>query len=217
MLSMNSSWALIVDMGYEVQTADLRALLELFWSKPEVSGPQLQLGTFRKLPQASEGQLSLPKLPGKCYTKLESDNMGYPHNWPATVLLSLSLYNFPVAVATSPELQAFLIQQARQWYAVHPYRMAVIADSSSFYINADFANTAWLNWQQDKLSHLLLPDSHALAQILGAQADTPACYAQKELAQYWDKTGESERYQSFQRTLQQHTAPAGLKLEWESD
>ncbi|MBF2055194.1 MAG: hypothetical protein IGS03_17220 [Candidatus Sericytochromatia bacterium] len=208
---------MIVDLGYQVQTADLQALLDMFWAKTEVSGPQLQIGTFRKLPQASEGQLSLPDLSGKCYTKLESDNMGYPQNWPATVLLSLSLYKFPVEVAVSTELQAFLIGLARQWYALYPYRLAVIANSSCFYINADFANTAWLSWQQDKLSHLLLPDSHPLVQTLGPQASTPACYAQNDLAPYCDKTSESERYQAFKSTLQQQTAPAGLKLEWESD
>jgi hypothetical protein len=218
---MKSSWALIVDLGYQVQTTLLGALLDAFWARSEVSGPQLQLGRFRSLPQASEGRLQLAQMSGKCYTKLESDKMGYPQGWPATVLLTLSLYDFPVSVNTSPELQAFLIEQAQAWYTQSPYRMAVVADSSSYCINADFASSEWLAWQQDKATHLLLPGSHPLTQRLSSGTEPAGnplnAYAMSALQPPAEAATESTRYQQFQQALRKQKPPTGLSLEWESD
>lgn len=218
---MNSSWALIVELGYQVQTIALGALLDAFWARPEVSGPRLQLGKFRSLPQASEGSLQLEQMSGKCYTKLEADKMGYPQGWPATVLLTLSLYDFPVSVSNSPELQDFLIAQAQAWYTQHPYRMAVIADSSSYCINADFVSNDWLAWQQDKATHLLLPGSHSLPQSLSPgtapAGDRLATYAMSSLQRPADGMSDSERYQKFQQVLRRQKPPAGLPLEWETN
>lgn len=213
---MRSSWALIIDLGYQIPNATLKSLLNQIWESSELTGPHFELGRFRSLPQASEGQVQIETLAGKCYTKLEADKMGYPNQWPATILLILSLYDFSVAVPSHPELQHFLLQQARQLYAVHPYRMAVLANTSSYYINADFLSTAWLNWQQSHLSHLLLPEQHPLVQHHHLQTDTGLkLLTQQELQQYWTPDTEQTRYSALQKSLQALQPPQGLGLDWE--
>ncbi|MGV3525548.1 MAG: hypothetical protein ACO1RX_15065 [Candidatus Sericytochromatia bacterium] len=221
MNGLQGSWGLILDLDSQVPDVTLRQLQEALWAHPLLKGPRREMGTFGPVPRACEGHLVWQDQLLDCYTKWEQDGLGYPPGWDLPVVLSLNLYGLEQALGEQPLLQAALMELATDLFALYPWRLALVGDVTSFYLNADMVNPAWFDFQQEAVLALRLRPGHPLTHSVPGQAEQSWIhYGPDEMRPFWTSDDASTRYLRYKHAiseqLHQPETPASL-LEWERE
>lgn len=224
MNTLQGSWGLILDLDSQVSDAKLRELQQALWTHSLLKGPHREMGAFGPVPRACEGQLLWQDQLLDCYTKWEQDGLGYPAGWDLPVVLSLNLYGLEQPLRDQPLLQAALLDLAADLATIHPWRLALVGDVTSFYLNADMLNAHWFDFQQEAVLALRLRPDHPVVQVVPGrteQAEKPWIhYGADEMRPFWTSDDASTRYlrykQAISEQLHQPAAPGSL-LEWERE
>lgn len=220
-MSLTGSWGLVLELGDTPPDKNLQALYTSIWNDPAFTGPTFQMGQLEgsKLPRAAEGGLTLQDCgqSGKCYTKFETDHLGYPPGWIVPWTFQLSVYGFARPLPENPELYAFLLEKARAFGQRPGYRMALICELSCFYLNAEFLRPSWVDMQRESVLALRLPQTHPFARNHPGRSDGSdwQLYERNELAAFWSESNESTRFATFKRQLSESLHQPGQQLEWE--
>jgi len=214
----NGSWGLNLDLGEEVPDSAIQALYNYVWQKLGALGPDFEFGQYRQCPQAAEGRLQLQDQTGKCYTKFEEDSLGYPPGWLVPVSFSLSLFGFESGLPENTSHHQFLLEQAREMYQIHPYRMAMIGDLTAYYLNLDLLNTDWIDLHQTQILSLMLSTRHPFTRQHPGQAFAAdmSLYGQAELKGFWTTDEVPTRYLRFKKSISKALHPEHQPLEWET-
>jgi hypothetical protein len=217
MASISASWGLNLDLGDQLNPETLSQLYQAIWTAPEFSGPRFKLGEYQGLPKAAEGELCVAEQAGKCYTKFELDNLGYPSSWQVPLSFSLSLFGFEQGLPKNKKLYKFLLSQLRRLGRLSDYRMAMIGDLGCYYLNAEFISESWVNLHQDAILALILPKSHPFARLHPGQkfGRKHFIYTQSELGVFWNHEDQQTRYLDFKKQLSHQLHSPSLNLEWE--
>lgn len=209
----NSSWGLVLDLGDDVPDSALKALYSSIWDTPDARGPHFKMGEWRGLPRAAEGEL----LDGKCYTKFEMDELGYPPNWQVPLSFSISLFGFPENLPNNQQLAHFLLEKANDFSANHSFRLGIIGELSCYYINADLFSEDWLDLHQDSVLALMLDKRHPFAKSYPGQdfSQGLSLYERSELQKFWTTDDLQTRYLRFKQRIARDLHAPRLGLEWE--
>lgn len=217
-MALRSSWGLALDLGDEaLSESTIQALYQGFWS--QVGPPQFTMGnSAEQVPQAAEGVVSLAGQTGKAYTKFERDSLGYPPGWQVPVVFSLSLFGFAENLPDNPVLVNFLLDYVRTH--VPEFRMAVIGNLGSYYLNTEMINAAWVTMQQQDVNTLILSAKHPLARSLSggtAFSEQHVLFSVEQLQQLWQPEVDFEqRHKAYKQAISAQLHTELLPLEWES-
>lgn len=217
-MALRSSWGLAIDLGEAaLPEAQIQALYQGFWRQAGAD-PQFTMGQYAaQVPQAAEGAVTLRGQRGKAYTKFERDSLGYPPGWEVPVLFSLSLFGFAENLPENTKLADFLLDYLRS--EVTDFRMAVIGNLGSYYLNAEMVNAAWVTMQQHDVQHLILAETHPLAKQLTGQAFSTGyqVFDRSVLETLWQPEIDFEkRHQAYKQAISTQLHTPLLPLEWES-
>lgn len=224
MKGLQGSWGLVLDLDSQVPDTRLRELHQALWTHPLLQGPSREMGSFGPVPRACEGQLLWQGQALDCYSKWEQDGLGYPPGWDLPVVLSLNLYGLAQPLTEQPLLQAALLEIATALYALYPWRLALVGDVTSFYLNADMLHPSWFDFQQEAVLGLYLPITHPLTQQVAGSSEglVPGLchYGPDEMQPLWSHDDEQTRYLRYKQAIsaQMHgdtAPPSGGLLEWE--
>ena len=216
-MALRSSWGLALDLGDEaLAESTIQGLYQGFWS--QVGPPQFTMGNYaEQVPQAAEGAVNLAGQSGKAYTKFERDSLGYPAGWQVPVLFSLSLFGFAENLPDNPALVNFLLDYVRTHAPA--FRMALIGNLGSYYLNAEMINEAWVTLQQQDVNTLVLPAKHPLARTLNGTdfSEQHVLFSAEQLQRLWQPEVDFEqRHKAYKRAISTQLHTALLPLEWES-
>lgn len=214
---LSGSWGLVIDLGDAPTAEHLKQLYDSIWQDEAVSGPRFRLGQFMGLPRAAEGELRIAGQPGKCYTKFEVDDLGYPAGWQAPVSFTFSLFGFADNLPANQVLYDFLLARAEALTALVPWRMALIGDLSCYYLNAELINEDWLDLHQGSVLGLLLPPAHPLTRSHPGQArGANQLYERPELKAFASSDDDQARYLRFKQRISRDLHSPRQRLDWES-
>lgn len=217
----SSSWGLVLDLGDKVPQAHLEALYNSVWDSPEFTGPAFKMGEINGLPRGAEGLMTLlsgdAALNGKCYTKIETDDLGYPPSWEVPLSFSLSAFGFEQNLPDNQLLSEFLLKKAQAFAELHPFRLGIIGELSCYYINADLFSEDWLDLHQGSVLALMLDKRHPFArQHPGAEfTEGLYLYERAALAPFASADDEHTRYLRFKQRIARDLHAPRLGLEWE--
>lgn len=218
-MSLNGSYGLMVDLGTAPAPEKLEKLYHTLWSEPCLSGPEQTFAAFGKIPRGAQGHFSLPS--GQkvaVYTRFERDNLGYPPEWTAPVLLSLGLSELEPDLPNHPEAQQSLVQYLNTIQSILPPRLAVMGHSNLYHVNAELIGLEWLDFQQELLLGLWLPTTHPLLSELGISPKTDwVALTPKDWANCLSNDPEDERYKRYKAAFNQRKAEPKIQLKWESN
>jgi len=213
-MSLNGSYGLIVDLGLAPAPEKLEKLYHTLWSPGYLKGPESTLAEFGKIPRGAQGHLVLPSGQAiACYTRFERDNLGYPANWQAPVLLGLGLSTEGPPV---PEVQTALINILKAVQAILSPRLAVMGHSNLYHVNAEWIGPEWLDLQAELLLGLWLPRAHPLLQELGIKTETEwVALTPQDWSGHLTERTEEEKYKRYKAALKNSQNEPKIQLHWE--
>jgi len=212
-MSVRGSYGLVIDLGRST-APDFKMCYDTIWGSTQLSCAEggADFGDFRGTPRIREGRFQEGTLSCDAYTRIEQDSLGYTDLSCAPVLLTLSIRSFE-----EEAVQTFLKDLAQRLYVQRPYYFGMLGDLTSYYLHQDLIGPEWLDFQRENLSTLFLAEQHpfySACKMTGALGESKL----SELKHFWTEGSESERQQSFKKTLHAYTDRGpSLSLTWESE
>lgn len=218
-MSLQGSYALMLDLGESPEPDKLLGLYETLWQKTHLRGPKQLFSEFGPVPRGAMGQLLLAS--GQeisCYSRFEQDTLGYPTGVSSPVILSLGGFSAAPSSAVWQEIKSVLDEILQALIAVYPVRLAVLGHSSLYHVNARFISELWLDLHHALILSIWLRSPHPLLQKLQGSTDFHASYQQLQPADWrscLSNRDEQEKYLSYKQYLAQILHSSKIQLNWE--